>query len=330
MTNLILNRRQALIGAAGLLSLSAPALAQAKDAMTYLYPAPGILPAFSPFAIAREKGYYAAEGLEINWQMGRGGVDVGKQLAAGNAQLGGGIGDTSIILRAQGANVKGVALLGGRTLTQIYARKDAGINSLADLKGKRVGVLAFQDTTYYNLLGVMRANNLKRDDVNVQAVGPAGIVQLMIAGQLDAISGVPEWAAGIEGANVPLTMFNIDAVFPAMAQAIMASDEMLKSRPETVKKFLRATLKALAEVRANPTESAKTYVKAVPEHAGKEAIMEGIMKRYNELVYATEAGATLGKFDAARVTKVQAFYKENAIIEKDSPVTDLFSNDFVG
>ena len=37
--------------------------AQAQTKVTYLFPAPDFLPAFSPFQIARAKGYYKAEGL---------------------------------------------------------------------------------------------------------------------------------------------------------------------------------------------------------------------------------------------------------------------------
>jgi NitT/TauT family transport system substrate-binding protein len=324
-----ITRRTALLGLSGL-ALAAPAVhAQTPDRMTYLYPAPGNLPAFAPFALARQRGYYQAENLEITWQVGRGGVDVATQLAAGNAQLGGGIGDTSIIVRAQDAPVRGVALLGGRTLTQVYARRDANIRTLADLRGKRIGVLAFQDTTFFNLLGVLRSQNLRREDANIQAVGAAGMIQLMIAGTLDAICGVPEWAAGIEAANVPLDMFNIDAVFPAMAQAIMASDQTIARRPETIRRFVRATLRGIEDIKADPAAMSRLYTQAVPEHAGREAGIENIMRRYVQLVYTTDAGATLGRFDEARMSRVQAFYVENQIVQRAVPIRDTFTNDFV-
>lgn len=324
-----ITRRGALLGLAGA-AVAAPAVrAQTPDRMTYLYPAPGNLPAFAPFAIARQRGYYSAENLEITWQVGRGGVDVATQLAAGNATLGGGIGDTSIIVRAQDAPVRGVALLGGRTLTQVYARRDANIRTLADLRGKRIGVLAFQDTTFFNLLGVLRSQNMRREDANVQAVGAAGMVQLMIAGTLDAICGVPEWAASIEAANVPVDMFNIDAVFPAMAQAIMASDQTLQQRPETVRRFIRATLRAVNDVKADPAAMSRVYTQAMPEHAGREALIENIMRRYVSLVYATDTPDGLGRFDEARMTRVQAFYVENGIVQRAVPIRDTFTNDFV-
>lgn len=304
-------------------------LAHAQEKVIYLFPAPDFLPAFAPFQLAKSKGYYKAEGLDVEFQVGKGGADVAKQVAVGNADLGGGIGDTPLIVRANGLTVKGVALLGGQSLTAIYVRKDAGVKSLADLKGKNVGVLAFQDTTYYNFLAALASVGLTKDDVSIQAVGPAGVVQLMIAGSVQAISGVPEWAAAIEAANVPLDRYGIDQVFPAMAQAILASDKAIKERPKAVKGFVTATLKAVVEIMADPEKASKEYVAAVPQHAGKEKAMEAIMRRYTEQVYAPAKGLKLGQFDADRMAKVQKFYLDSKIVEIAVPVAETFSNEFI-
>ena len=308
---------------------AAATMAQAQEKLTYLFPAPDFLPAFAPFQLAKAKGYYKAEGLDVEFQVGKGGADVAKQVAVGNADLGGGIGDTPLIVRANGLTVKGVALLGGKSLTSLYVRKDAGIKSIADLKGKNVGVLAFQDTTYYNLLAMLASAGLKKDDVSIQAVGPAGVVQLMISGSLHAISGVPEWAAAIEAANVPLDRYAIDQTFPAMAQAILASDKVIAERPKAVKGFVSATLKAIAEIMADPEKASKEYVAAVPQHAGKERAMEAIMRRYTEFVYSPAAGAKLGQFEPARMQTVQKFYVDNKIVETAVPIADTFTNEFV-
>lgn len=303
------------------------ALAQQK--ITYLFPAPDFLPAFAPFQLAKAKGYYKAEGLDVEFQIGKGGADVAKQVAVGNADLGGGIGDTPLIVRANGLPVKAVALLGGRSLTALYIRKETGIAGAAGLKGKKIGVLSFQDTTYYNLLAILASVGLKKEDVEVQAVGPAGIVQLMISKQLDAISGVPEWAAAIEGAQIALDRHGIDQVFPAMAQAILASDKTIAEKPQAIKGFVSATLKAVAEIMADPEKASKEYVAAVPQHAGKEKIMEAIMRRYVEQVYAPAPGKKVGEFDAERMAAVQKFYVDNKIVEVAVPIADTFTNAFV-
>ena len=108
--------------------LSLGSVASAAEKVNYLLPAPAFLPAFGPWMLAQARGYYAEEGLEVTFQTAKGGVDVAKQVGAGNAPIGGGIGDTPIIVRANGIPVKAVAVLGGRSLTQIVANAGSGIN----------------------------------------------------------------------------------------------------------------------------------------------------------------------------------------------------------
>lgn len=303
--------------------------AMAAEKVTYLLPAPEILPAFAPFQLARAKGYFEEADLDVTFRSGKGGADVATQLAVGNADLGGAIGDTPIIVRANGLEVRGVALLGGRGLTQIAWRKDSGITGFQDLKGKSIGVLSFQDTTYYNLLGVLASQGLGKNDVNIQAVGPGGIIQLTIADRLQALSGVPEWISAIETADVELEQQSVDTVFPAMAQAIMASDKVIAERPAVVEAFVKAVLQAVRDIQADPQQAAKDYTAAVPQHAGKEDEIESIMRAYVEKVYPEAEGQPLGAFDPERLSAAQAFYVDKGIVQTVVPIAELYTNEFV-
>ncbi|KUJ82722.1 nitrate ABC transporter substrate-binding protein [Ruegeria marisrubri] len=308
------------------LSVSAAA---AQEKVTYLFPAPDFLPAFAPFQLAKGKGYFEDAGLKVTFQTGKGGADVATQVAVGNADLGGGIGDTPIIVRANGLNIRGVGLLGGRGLTQIGWRKDSGISGVEDFAGKSFGVLSFQDTTYYNLLGVLASVGLTKNDVDIQAVGPGGIIQLMISGDLDGCSCVPEWLAAIEGAGVAIDQMPVDTVFPAMAQAIIASDETIAERPDMVEGFVNAVMKAIRDIKADPEAAAAEYTKLVPQHAGKEDEIAAIMKAYSNLIYAEGENQKLGTFDPARIEAVQDFYFDSGIVQTAVPVADLYTNEFI-
>jgi len=314
--------------AAAVLAFSAGAAA-AQEEVTYLFPAPDFLPAFAPFQIAKHKGYFTDAGLDVTFRVGKGGADVATQVAVGNADLGGGIGDTPIIVRANGLDIRGVALLGGRGLTQLAWRTDSGITGPADLKGRPVGVMSFQDTTYYNLLGALASADLGHADADIPAVGPGGIIQLTIAGKLQAFSGVPEWIAAVEGAGVAMEQMPMDAVFPAMAQAIIASDETIAERPEMVDGFVDAVLRAVRDIMDDPAAAAATFTEAVPQHAGKEAQIEAILRAYATLVYPEAEGQPLGAFDPERIAAVQAFYLDKDIVQNAVPVDDLYTNEFV-
>ena len=317
---------RSLVAAAAI--LASASLAAAQEKVTYLFPAPDFLSAFAAFKLAMAKGYYEDEGLDVTFQVGKGGADVAKQVGVGNADLGGGIGDTAIIVRANGLPIRGVALLGKKALTQIYWRNDAGVSSLADLKGKSIGVLSFQDTTYYNLLAALASVGLTKADVDIQPVGPGGIIKLMISGDISAMSGTVDWAAAIRGAGVDMTMLPINDVFPAMAQAIIASDKIIAERPEVVQGFVNATIKAYLELISDPATAAVEYVAAVPQHEGKEKIMEGIFKGYIDLVYGSDA-STFGQFDETRLKAVQDFYIKHEIVRTAVPIEETFTNQFV-
>jgi NitT/TauT family transport system substrate-binding protein len=313
--------------AAAAVALSA-GLAAAQEKVTYLFPAPDFLPAFAPFQLAKGKGYFADAGLDVTFQVGKGGADVATQVALGNADMGGGIGDTPIIVRANGLKIRGVGLLGGRGLTQLAWREDSGITGPADLKGKSIGVLSFQDTTYYNLLGLLAAEGISKSDVDIQAVGPGGIIQLTIAGNLHGFVGVPEWIGAVMGAGVTLDQMPVDEVFPAMAQAIIASDDTIANKPEVVRGFVQAVLHAIRDINEDPAQAAKDFVGFVPQHTGKEAQIEAVMKAYSALIYPAAEGQPLGTFDPKRIEAVQKFYVDAGIVTTAVPVEELYSNDF--
>ena len=310
------------------LALSLGAKAQNLEEITYLLPAPATLPAFGPWMVAQARGYYAAEGLKVSFVSAKGGVDVAKQIGAGNALIGGAIGDTSIIARAQGVPVKAVAVLGGKSLTQLVVRDGKGINGPKDLKGRTVTTMAYQDTTFDSLRGMLATAGLSKNDVDAQAAGPAGVWQLFAAGKADAMASVPDWIALVnKDPAAKIKIYSSDDYFKSMAQAILASDETIQKRPELIKKLVRATLKGMQDIMKDPKSAAIAYVGAVPSLKGKEAYIEEVFTLYNTYVYPGQK--TIGAMDPERLAIVQKFYVKEGIVPKEAPIAELYTNQFV-
>jgi NitT/TauT family transport system substrate-binding protein len=312
--------------AAAMVAAAPPARAQTEE-VTYLLPAAAFLPAFGPWMLAQARGYYTQEGLKVNFVVAKGGVDVAKQVGAGNAPIGGAIGDTPIIARAQGVPVKAVALLGGKSLTQLVVHEGKGINGPKDLKGRTITTMAYQDTTFFALQGMLAAVGLTKNDVDAQAAGPAGVWQLFAAGKADAMAAVPDWIASATQAGAKVKVFSSDEYFKSMAQAILVSDETIQKRPELVRKLVRATLKGMQDIMKDPAAAARDYAKAVPQHQGKEAYVEQVFKLYNSYVYPGQK--VLGQMDPDRLAAVQKFYVKEGIVQKEVPLAELYTNQFL-
>ena len=308
-------------------ALAAPVRAQPLEEVTYLLPAPAFLPAFGPWMLAQARGYYAQEGLKVSFVAAKGGVDVAKQVGAGNAPIGGAIGDTPIIARANDVPVKSVAVLGGRSLMQLAVHDDRGISGPKDLKGRTITTMAYQDTTFYALLGMLATAGLTKNDVDAQAAGPAGVWQLFAARKADAMAAVPDWIASAREAGAKMKVYSSDDYFKSMAQAILASDDMIRKRPELIKKLVRATLKGMQDIMKDPKGAARDYVRAVPQHKGKETYIEEVFGLYNTFVYPGQK--QLGAMDPERLAAVQRFYVKEGIVPRETPIADLYTNQFV-
>ncbi len=301
--------------------------ASAQEKITYLLPAPPSLPAFAPWVLAKHLGYYKDAGYDVEFVVARGGVDVAKQVGVGNAPIGGAIGDTPIIVRSQGVPVKVVGLMGGGALTVVVGRKDRGITKLEDLKGKKVSVLAFQDTTYFAMLGALATKGLTKNDVDAQAVGPAAVANLVIAGTVDACACTPDWEVDVKEALPDAVAIPTQDAFASMAQAILASDDVIQKRPEMVRAIVKATLRGMQFVMDDPIKAAAAYVEASPSFKGKEKLIEKVLTNYVARTYKGQS--EIGAIDPQRLAAVQKFYLKEGFITSELPLDQLYTNAFI-
>ncbi|HLS51205.1 MAG TPA: ABC transporter substrate-binding protein [Burkholderiaceae bacterium] len=297
------------------------------ESVTYLLPAPQNLPAFAPWLIAKQAGYFADRGLDVDFVSGKGGVDVAKQVGAGNAPIGGAMGDTSIIVRANDIPVKSVAVLGDGGMLLIASPADAPINEPAELEGKTITTIAYTDTGYYGLLGTLQKAGLTRDDAEIQAAGPAGVWQLVANGKADAMAGVADWVVNIEDTGMELNLMDPSKAFETMSQAIVVADDTIKNNPKFVQDMVDATLLGMKLIMEDPDEAVRVYVEAVPAHKGNEDYIRRVFDLYNKYVYADQK--VLGKIDSDRLSRVQDFYVSQGIVRNESPLDELYTNQFI-
>ncbi len=323
--------RRVLLAAAGIAlclgSLTETSAARADEKITYMFPAPPLLPAFGPIQLAKGKGYFSQAGLDVTYAVGRGGVDVAKEVGAGNVPIGGIVADAPIIVRQNGVPVKMVAVFGGKGFMQLVVRADSGIEKPADLKGKTITVMSYQDTTFYALLGLLASAGLTKDDVDIQSAGPVGVWQMVATGKSAGMAGVPDWIPPVEAAGVAIKVIPTDEFFPHMAQAIAASDQIIKDKPEMVHAFVKAALHGMKDIMDDPAAAAADFVKFVPEWTGKEGQVKEAFEYYDRLVYPGQK--QLGAIDPDRLAKLQDFYLAKGIIQKKTPVDELYTNQFV-
>ncbi|MEA3026803.1 MAG: NitT/TauT family transport system substrate-binding protein, partial [Alphaproteobacteria bacterium] len=118
-----------------------------------------------------------------------------------------------------------------------------------------------------------------------------------------------------------------ETFFPHMAQAIAASDDIIKQKPEMIRKFVRASLRGMKDMMDDPDKSAAEFVSFVPEWKGKENQVKYAFDMYAKSVYPGQK--VLGEMNADRLAKLQDFYLAKGFIQKATPLNELYTKEFV-
>lgn len=236
---------------------------------------------FAPIYVAEELGYYKQLNLEVEPTVYRGGGPAQEAMAAGAADV-----LTNSPMGAALAISKGVKqkiVAAGGTVTpagwHIIARKDAGITKMEDLNGKKVGVSGKGSTSdFFALWAAKNAN------VSVQTIplGGNGLLPALKNKQVDAIVLWPAFSFRALQDDTLVDLVNLGKVMgPVVPDSVVASDEMIEKRPDVLKRYLQALLKAVEYMQKNEDWTKKYIAKyagesdpAVLDRAYRDVIMQ--------------------------------------------------------
>src|SRR6186997_1120235 len=304
--------RKLITYAAGVALLSMASLASAPNA---------------GFAAAVVEGYYKDAGLDVTIIQGNGSGNTAQLVANGRAQLAYADAVAVSQLIAKGAPMKIVSTVYQSNPNAVMSLKKAGIKSVADLKGKKVGVPSgSSQTTMLPLL--LKANNLKESDINMIDMPVASMVPALLQGQVDAVLGsidAYQIQAEAQGAQLDVYRF-ADHGVPTVSTSIFASNQYLKDNPEVVRKFVAASLKGWGVALDNPDKTIKDIKVVFPEVNEKLAAAE--LKAITPL-FCSGGAKYLGKAEDALWTKSQELLSEVKLLPAGQDPKSYYTNDYL-
>ena len=136
---------------------------------------------------------------------------------------------------------------------RIVAKRSAGINRLADLKGKRIVVPRNTSANYY-LVAMLRTVGLQESDVTLVTAPATAMAAAMVKGEADAISmWEPESENAVRAIGKDAIIFQDNKVYRELYSVYSTTDVMNdpRRRKELVE-FVRSTLAAAADLQKDP------------------------------------------------------------------------------
>lgn len=249
------------------------------------------------YFVALEKGYYAKQNLDVQIVRGQGSADAVKQVAAGTAQIG--FADTAAVILGRGNDqipTRLVAIVYAKPPHAIYVLKDSGITKPKDLEGRKIADTAFSAVPkLFNAYA--KAANIDASKVTWIVAASDTLPSLLTTGRADGIgqfivgepllvkSAAPKQIVALSYANAGLDLYG---------NGIIASDSLIKSNPDLIRRFVAATMQGLKDAIANPQEAGAIMNKHHREVDADVAAAE-------TKIVGTLTGQPLGALDAGHV-----------------------------
>jgi NitT/TauT family transport system substrate-binding protein len=331
--NLVTRRLRRIVAAGGVatlfaLGLSQPAWSQAAEKLTvrFTWKLKG---EYAPLFVALDKGYYKAEGLDVDLAEGSGAQTVLKLLASGNEKFGYGPAVSAAQAVSQGLPVKVVALYQTKAPMGVISFPDVPLKTPKDLEGKRLAISVGE--TFGDMLGPFcRINNVDIDKIQRIQMDASARTSQFLTRKIDVMSVYlsNEWPQIEKRANVKFNVLRISEFgLNLLGASVIVSNAFAEQNPDTVKKLLRATAKGYRDAMADPKAAAKAMAKymRIPEDP------EVLDKQVEATVVSTNApaGKAVGWQESADWQANLTLLKETGGIAELKPLNAYFTNEYL-
>jgi NitT/TauT family transport system substrate-binding protein len=276
-------------------AMVSPAMAQTKDKVIlmlnwYTYSE------HAPFYLGKEKGFFDAEGIDLDIQEGRGSAVTVQAVAAGSATFGYVDVPTMIKAAAKGAPVKAVGVALQTSPMSVMGFTDKNIKTPKDIIGKTVAITPGDSLVQIWPLFLKKAG-LQETQFKTVAGDAQTKLNAVINGQADLLLGY------VMDQNIKLQDAAHKGVTPIrfadygvnmISSGIVANKDTLGGKADMVRRFMRAATKSLEAAEKDPEAAVAATLKAQPKSGQPDTMLTGV--KLTTALYHTDETKSLRPF----------------------------------
>lgn len=227
--------------------------------------------------------------------------------------------------RERGINLTGIAVMTQKCDSGIVSLKEAGITRPRELEGKR---LTHWTPAWFHaaIRRVVEADGGDYDKINLVNLDVGDIIATL-GNVADATWVYENWEnQELLEAGKEINYFNlgdVDPIFDFCAPAMAASEEVLRDRPDAVRRFLKVLDRAYREVAAHPEETVMEVRDMLPADASESLLIRS--QKHLAPILLDQEGRW-GRIDAQRWNRMADFLVECGVISKRTERE--FTNDY--
>jgi len=297
----------------------------------------GFQPQHFGFWIAKERGWYADEGLDVTIKNSGGSTQAMQILTGGQAQFANVAASALVQAAGRGsAPLKMVAMFSQKDSMSMAYFESSGIKTPKNLEGRKMGLVP-GSVAFLLWPSFAKANNIDISKVSIKSwdfrsyYGIFGAKQVDVAGNF-TLGSTGEWLFKQRGETVRQFVFS-DSV-PVLGTGIVVRGDLIKSDPDLIRHFVKATQRAWAylatDSKSAVPEAAKIVHQQFDETPAPEIIAEYAYEMIPGRMLVAQPGKPQGWSDPAEWSKMIDLLKTYDTEMTTTPTPgDVMTNDFL-
>ncbi len=285
---------------------------------------------FAPFYVAQDKGYFAAEGLDVKFEYGTIN-DLMTVVGQGKIPFALASGDEVLQARAGGIPVTYVATMYQKYPVALASLKGKGITKPSDMKGKTIGIPGQFGATYIGLKALLAAGKLQETDINEQVIGFTQR-EALSQGKVDAamVYSMNE-PVQLQKEGVALDVIEVSGTANLASVGIVTGESTLSKSPDLVQKVVRAYAKGLKDTIDSPDAAFASTIKVAPDAKGDNPDLQKqvLVETVKFMTADNVKGQAIGYSDPKVWEATQQFMLDNKLLKSKVDLTTAVSNKYV-
>lgn len=275
---------------------------------------------FAPFYVALEKGYFAEEGLTIEFDYGME-TDLLSLVGQGELQFAVASGDQVILARSQGLPVVYVMTYYKRFPIAVISL-ETPLEEPRDLIGHRVGAPGLYGANYIGWRALLYAAGISEEEIPLDSIGYTQVASLT-EGKVEAavVYANNEPVQLRQEGYEPYILYVADYI-DLVSNGLITNEETIAQHPDLVERLVRASLRGLRDTIEKPEEAFEICKRYVPE------MTEAQLAVLKETIPFWQS-EPLGYSDPDAWEASQQFMLDVGLIDKETDVKEMFTNRFI-